>query len=97
MDERRRQVRRVSDTGQGVAFSIQGEAVQHNGLVNDISDGGIGLTADICVVPGTILEITIEEDEQETYLIGEVRWCAPDEWLEGTYHMGVATQIKLVT
>ena len=97
MEERRAQVRKVPMAGQGVTFFVQGEMLRHIALVNDISDGGIGVSVDRFFAPGTMLEITLEEDEQETYFIGEVRWCRPDEWLEGTYHMGVVTQIKLVT
>jgi len=97
LEERREKVRVSPEEAQGVAFFVQGETLRHFGLINDISEGGIGISVENNFAPGTILEITIEEDEQETYLIGEVRWCKADEWLEGSYHLGIATQIKLVT
>ena len=83
--------------GHGLTFFVQGETHRYLGIVNDISDDGMGVTVGKSFEPGTVLEFVLEEDEQESYFIGEVMWCKPDQWLEDTYHMGVATRAKVVT
>lgn len=97
MQERRKQVRKEVAAGQGLTFFVPGDGERHLGIIDDICDDGLGIAVEGCFTPGTMLEIVIEEDEQETYLVGEVRWCEPDEWLEGSYHLGVATRARMVT
>lgn len=80
-----------------MTFSVQDEAERHLAIIDDFCDDGMGLSVERCFAPGTGVEIVLEEEEQETYFIGEVKWCEPDIWLEGTFHLGVATRIKLVT
>jgi len=97
LEEREKQEQRSLPPGQGVSFFIQGESERLFGIVDDVRGEEMGLTVEGYFAPGVMLEVTLEEDEQETYFIGEVKWCEPDEWLEGTYHMGVVTRIKMVT
>ncbi|MDH4320773.1 MAG: PilZ domain-containing protein [Desulfobulbaceae bacterium] len=97
MQERRKQARKGVAAGQGLTFFVQGKEERHIGIIDDVCDEGLGIAVEGCLAPGTMLEIIIEEDEQETYLVGEVKWCEPDEWLEGSFHMGVATRAKMVT
>lgn len=80
-----------------MTFFIQDEEHRHLGIVDDICDEGMGISVESYFAPGTMLEITLVEDEQESYFIGEVKWCQPDEWLEGSYHLGIVTRIKMVT
>jgi len=95
VEERRKELRRRLPAGQGVSFFIQGKEERLVGIVDDICDDGMGITVDGCLAIGTVLEIILDDEEVETYLIGEVKWCDPDEWLEGTFHMGVAIHGKL--
>lgn len=95
--ERRKTLREVPPPGQGVTFNVQGETQRYFGILNDVSENGMGISLEHYFEAGTILEIILEEDEQETYFIGEVKWCGPDEWLEGSYHLGVFVNVKLVT
>lgn len=97
MEERRKQSERAVPPGQGVTFFVQGEEQRHLGIVNDICPDGMGISVEVRFSPGILLEIILEEEEQETYLLGEVKWCEPDAWLDDSYHLGVATRIKLET
>ena len=97
LQERRKQARKELPPGQGLTFFVQGEPQRYLGIVDDVCDEGMGISVEGSFSVGTMLELILEEDEQETYFIGEIKWCEPDEWLPGSYHLGVVTRIKLVT
>lgn len=80
--------------GQGIRFSSQGERERHLGAVIDISEKGIGISASTRFPRGTILEVELEDERQNSYLIGEVRWCAADRQFQDTYNIGVLTHIR---
>lgn len=97
MGKTREEVSKQLPPGHGVTFFVQGREVRHLGIVDEISDQGMGISVEVRIEPGTILEIVLEEDESETYLLGEVIRCETDPWLEGTFHLEVDTRIKIVT
>ena len=92
--ERRATVRETSQAGQGIRFSSQGERERHLGAVVDISENGIGISASTHFPPGTILEVELEDERQDAYLIGEVRWCAADKLFANTYTLGILTHVR---
>lgn len=91
------EIRKQLPPGHGVTFFVQGQDLRHLGIVDEISERGMGISVEVWIEPGTILEIVLEAEESETYLLGEVMWCESDPWLQGTFHMGIDTRFQVVT
>lgn len=85
--EKRRQPRKTPPVMMGLTFALRGRRDRYVGVINDISKNGIGISTNAGFTPGTLLELFLEESN--TYMVGEVRWCAPDDFLTQTYHIGV--------
>ena len=94
--EKRKHVRKYLKTMVGVMFSPTGMGEKYLGLVDNVSSDGVGITSDVRVTPGTLLEIMLNKVEEEGSRVGrersffgEVRWCSPGDWDIGVYHFGV--------
>lgn len=70
-----------------------GEAKNYTGLINDVCPQGLGIISAGSVVPGTRIEIFLEEENGEAPfkegLLGVVCWCKSANWDIEAYNLGI--------
>jgi Tfp pilus assembly protein PilZ len=94
--ERRKHSRNTPRTLIRITFSPVDDSQQFLGLINDVSNNGIGISSPSRFLAGTILDVTINDRPDKgplkaNHVVGKVCWCAPDAATGDTFNIGVET------
>ena len=92
--EKRKKERYPANEAIGVTFSIHGLKQEFDGILNDKSGHGIGITSSEIIPPETMLDISISDPASddlgtEQHFLGEVCWCESSDLIPDTYLMGI--------
>ncbi len=79
----------------GVGLSHSDQRDEHVAVVDNISADGIGITADVFLTPGSLVEIDPGTPVGDWAVLrsgrfrGEVCWCTREETSPSVFHLGI--------
>jgi len=95
IQERRGEERSCPGDLIGVGLSHDGQQDEHVAVVDNLSIDGIGITADVFIAPGSVVEVDAGSSTGDIALLGngrfrgQVCWCVRDESSPSVYHLGI--------
>ncbi len=94
--EKRKSIRKIPESIIGVAITSLEKNQEILGTINDLSEGGLGISSPIAFQSGTMLDIAVDggdetDLDERKYSIGKVCWCRHDTFINDTFNIGVQT------
>ena len=99
--ERRRQDRACPEDLIGLGLFLPGEDREHVAVVDNLSVNGIGITTNLCLSPGSAVEIDPGAHTGGGWDVlgngkfrGQVCWCVREEDVRSVYHLGIRREAR---